>query len=539
MSYDIVIRNTRIIDGAGNPWFKGDIGVKGDRISKIGLLSDIEAVLVIDAEGLISSPGFIDAHSHSDSISLAYREMENVIHQGITTVVAGQCGASLAPITDLNRLEMQRELNEEMPLGFEIDVNWSNFDDYLRQEEKEGLGANIAHLVGHGTIRAASMGFDARAPSDKELEKMKEYTAEAMEAGAFGLSTGLIYPPGIFAETDEIIELAKVVSDYGGVYDSHIRGEGENLLKSLDEAIKIGVTTGIPVQISHHKIMSKKLWGSNETLRKFEKARGEGVDITFDQYPYRAGSTSLMTVLPPWVHDGGKEKALERLRDTKLRRKMLQDIIEGLPGWENFAGELGWRNVYVSSVKTSKNKELEGKNLEEIKEIRGDDDEFTSLYKLLLEEDGSPGMIIFFGDEEDVQKIMKHPLQMVGTDSGTTTVSGPFSRGKPHPRHYGTYPKILESYVRKEKVLRLETAIRKMTSFPAQRFGLLNRGLLKPGMKADITIFDPKEVQDNSSYQSPHQFPSGIPYVIVNGKIVLDREEYTGIKAGKTLRKEN
>jgi len=539
LSYDIVIRNSRIIDGAGNPWFKGDIGVKGDRISKIGLLSDVEAALVINVEGLIASPGFIDAHSHSDSISLAYREMENVIHQGITTVVAGQCGASLAPITDLNRLEVQRELSEAIPPGFEVNVNWSTFDDYMRQEEKEGLGANIAHLVGHGTIRAASMGFEARAPSEKELEKMKEHTTEAMEAGAFGLSTGLIYPPGIFAETDEIIQLAKVVSDYGGVYDSHIRGEGEDLLKSLDEAIKIGVASGIPVQISHHKIMSKKLWGSDETLRKFEKARGEGVDVTFDQYPYRAGSTSLMTVLPPWVHDGGKEKALQRLGDSKLRCKMLQDLNEGLPGWENFAGELGWRNVYVSSVKTSKNKKLEGKNLEEIKEIRGDDDEFTSLYKLLLEEDGSAGMIIFFGDEKDVQKIMKHPLQMVGTDSGTTTVSGPFSRGKPHPRHYGTYAKILESYVRKENVLRLETAIRKMTSFPAQRFGLLNRGLLKAGMKADITIFDPKGVKDNSSYQSPHHFPSGIPYVIVNGMVVIDGGNYTGIKAGKTLRKEN
>lgn len=539
MSYDIVIINTRIIDGAGNPWFKGDIGVKDDKISKIGLISPVETELRIDAEGLISSPGFIDAHSHSDSISLAYRDMENVIHQGITTVVAGQCGASLAPITDLNRLMVQEELNEEIPTGFKVEVNWSTFDEYLKQEEKEGLGANIAHLVGHGTIRAASMGFDARTPSEKELEEMKDHTIEAMEAGAFGISTGLIYPPGIFAKTDEIIGLAKVVSDYGGVYDSHIRGEGKDLLKSLDEAVKIGMASSIPVQISHHKIMSKELWGSNETLKILEKAREEGVDITLDQYPYRAGSTSLMAVLPPWVHDGGKGKALERLRDSRLRRKMLQDINEGIPGWENFVGELGWRNVYVSSVKTSENKELEGKNLEEIKEIRGDDAEFTSLYRLLLEEDGSVGMIIFFGDENDVRKIMKHPLQMVGTDSGTTTVSGPFSRGKPHPRHYGTYPKILESYVRNEKVLRLETAIRKMTSFPAQRFGLLNRGLLKVGMKADISIFDPKEVKDNSSYQTPHQFPSGIPYVIVNGKIVIDGGKYTGIKAGRTLRKEN
>lgn len=538
MHYDLVIKNGRIIDGAGNPWYNGDIAVSNDRIVKIGVIDTKNSANIIDVNRLIVAPGFIDAHSHGDFNTVVYRQMENVTHQGITTIVAGQCGSSPAPLSELSKEQAQKSLDASLPQGIEYVINWNSFEEYLQEEEKDGLGANTAHLVGHGAIRTAAMGFDARPPTEAELEKMREYTIKAMMAGAYGLSTGLIYPPGIYAKTDEIIELGKVIAGFGGTYASHIRGEGKTLMKALREAIEVGEKAGIPVQISHHKVASKVLWGSSvESLELFERARERGVDVTFDQYPYKAGSTGLMTLLPPWVHDGGNEAALERLRDPELRARMSKEIMEGITGWENFAGELGWKNVYVTSVKTDENRHLEGLNLEEVKEARGASDEFTGLYQLLLEEEGAAGMVIFYGDEGDVVRIMQHPLHMVGTDAGCCTVEGPFCKGKPHPRHYGTYPKILGTYVRETGVLRWEQAIRKMTSFPAQRFGILDRGLLRPGMFADISVIDPRTVAEVSTYKDPHQFPKGIEYVIVNGKVVIEKGKYTGVLAGRTLRK--
>ena len=536
--HDLLIRKGKILDGAGNPWYLGDVAVRNGKIIEINRSIEAEARHTVDADGLAVCPGFIDAHSHGDHNSLVYRQMENVIHQGITTVVAGQCGSSPAPLSDKSRAQAQRQVDAWLPEGYTLELTWSTFDDYLKEEEKKGLGANIAHLVGHGAIRSAGMGFEARDSTQVELETMKEMTAEAMEAGAYGLSTGLIYPPGIYAKTPEIIELAKVAARYGGVYDSHIRGEGRTLMSALREALEIGEKAGIPVQISHHKIASKTIWGQSvESLRMFEEARDRGVDVTVDQYPYKAGSTSLMTLLPPWVHDGGNEAALDRLRNTDLRERMRREIEKGIPGWENFAGELGWENVYVTSVKTDANKPVEGMNMVDVKKHRKAPDEFTSLYQLLLEEEGNAGMVIFYGDEDDVKRIMQSPLHMVGTDAGCCMVEGPFCKGKPHPRHYGTYPKILGKYVREEKTLRLEDAIRKMTSFPAQRFGILDRGLLRPGMWADITIIDPETVAEKSTYGDPHQFPQGIEYVVVNGKLTIEKGRYTGALAGKTLKK--
>jgi N-acyl-D-amino-acid deacylase len=536
--YDLLVRSGKIIDGAGNPWYMGDVAVRRGKIARIARSIDDEAKRTLDASGLVVCPGFIDAHSHGDHNTLVYREMENVIHQGITTVMAGQCGSTPAPLSEKSRTQAQRQVDASLPEGYKLELTWSTFDEYLKEEEKKGLGANVGHMVGHGAIRAAGMGLDARDPTAAELETMKELTAEAMEAGAYGLSTGLIYPPGIYAKTPEITELAKVAARYGGVYDSHIRGEGRSLMKALSEAIEIGENGGLPVQISHHKIASKSIWGhSVQSLKLFEEARARGVDVTVDQYPYKAGSTSLMTLLPPWVHDGGNEAALERLKDPKLRERMRREIEKGIPGWENFAGELGWENVYVTSVKTDANRPVEGMNMVEVKGHRGAPNEFTALYQLLLEEEGVASMVIFYGDEDDVKRIMQSPLHMVGTDAGCCTVEGPFCKGKPHPRHYGTYPKILGTYVREEKTLRLEEAIRKMTSFPAQRFGLLDRGLLRPGMWADVTVFDPATVAERSTYKDPHQFPSGIEYVVVNGKVAIDGGKYTGALAGRTLRK--
>jgi N-acyl-D-amino-acid deacylase len=533
-----MIKGGRIIDGAGNPWYRGDLAIKDGRIQGIGALSGDDAKQVIDVSGLVVSPGFIDAHSHSDGSTLYYRQMENTVMQGITTVVAGQCGSSPAPVNPDLRAEMERRRARVLPPEVDPRITWTSFDDYLNLEEADGLGVNIAHLVGHGAVRIAAMGYEAREPTLSELVRMRELTTEAMEAGAYGLSTGLIYPPGIFAKTDEIIELAKIAARYGGVYDSHIRGEGRALMASLREAIEIGERVGIPVQISHHKAASKTVWGKSvETLKMLEDARERGVDVTVDQYPYRAGSTSLVTVLPPWAHEGGMERLLKRLEDPELTARMERDIVEGILGWENFGGELGWENIYVTSVKSDENKVVEGKNLCEIKELRGDPDEFTSLFQLLSEEEGAVSMVLFAMKEDDVRRIMAHPLQMVGTDSGSASPTGFMRRGKPHPRSYGSYPKILGRYVREHGVLRLEQAIRKMTSFPAQRFGIHDRGLLKPGMWADIMVFNPETVIDKATYQDPHQFPEGIEYVIVNGEITAEKGEYRNVLAGRTLRK--
>jgi N-acyl-D-amino-acid deacylase len=538
MSYDLVIINGRIIDGTGNPWYESDVAIKNGKIALIGKANGGMDGKIIDAKGLIIAPGFIDAHSHSDSVTLFYRQMESTLVQGITTVVAGQCGSSIAPVNPDLIDELEKDWFSWLPEGFGFKISWNSFNEYLQEEEKEGLGTNVAHLVGHGTIRIACMGFEAREPTKGELDCMRNHTAEAMEAGAYGLSTGLIYPPGIFAKTEEIIEVCDVVARYGGVYDSHIRGEGKALMSSLNEAIEIGSKARIPVQISHHKAATKSLWGKSvDSLELLEKARNDGLDVTVDQYPYRAGSTSLATCLPPWAHEGGIERLLDRLRDEELRERMRNDIEKGIPGWENFAGELGWDNVCVSSVKSDVNKPVEGKSLAEIREIRGDRDSFTSLFDLILEEEGAVSMIIFAMDEDDVQRIMRHPLQMVGTDSGSCSTEGFMRRGKPHPRGFGTYPRVLGRYVRELKILRLEDAIRKMTSFPAQRFGLNDRGLIKPGMWADIVVFDPKSVVDKATYQDPHQHPEGIEYVIVNGVLSVEKGRTNGNLNGRTLRK--
>jgi len=538
LSYDLIIRGGRVVDGSGNPWYRGDVAVVDRRIVSIGMLAEVEADRVIDASGLIVAPGFIDAHSHSDGGVVVYPKMESTLVQGITTVVAGQCGGSPAPIDPEMRELLEERYSKFMPPEIEFKLTWTTFDEYLERVEEVGVAANIAHHVGHSTIRVAAMGFDARPPTMAELEEMRKLTEESMEAGAYGLSTGLIYPPGMYATTDEIVELAKVAAQYGGVYDSHIRGEGATLLKALAEAIEIGERAGLPVHISHHKATSKSAWGQSvETLGMMEEARSRGVDITFDQYPYRAGSTSLVTLLPPWAHDGGMEKLLERLRDPKNRNRMRKEIETGLPGWENFAGALGWENIMVSYVRSENNKPVEGKNMVEVKEMRRDPDEFTTLYKLLLEEEGTAGMVIFGMQEEDVRRIMKHPLGMVGTDASSVASTGPFAMGKPHPRHFGTYPRILGQYVRDNGVLRIEEAVRKMSSFPAQRFGILDRGLLRTGMWADITIFDPQTVIDHATYQNPQQLPDGIPYVIVNGAVAVDKGRCTGALAGKVLRK--
>ncbi len=533
--FDLAIKNGRIVDGTGNPWFRADIGIRKGKIAEIGRLTSSEAKKIIDAEGLVVCPGFIDMHNHSDRSLLVNPNLESAVRQGITTLVIGNCGFSLAPVDPTKKEFMVKYFSRFLPVGVELRIDWSTFGEYLTRLEENKAASNIATLVGHGTVRASVIGFEDRDPTPEELEKMKMLVAEAMDAGAFGLSTGLIYPPGMYSKTYELIELCKVVARYGGIYASHIRGEGATLVEAVKEAIEIGEKSGVPVEISHHKAAGKVNWGkTKETLKLMEEARARGVDVTCDQYPYNAGMTSLATLLPPWTQVGGMEETLKRLRNPEERERIRRDIEEGVAGWENMISNCGWESIYISFVATKENKVLEGKNLAEIAELKGKD-EFSALFDLILEEKGKAYIVIFEMDEEDIRRVMRSRLQMVGTDSWAVAPYGVLSEGKPHPRFYGTYPRILGKYVREDRVITLEDAVRKMTSFPAQKLKLKDRGLIREGSWADIVVFDPIRVKDRATYEDPHQYPEGIKYVLVNGEVVIDKGEHTGVLARKIL----
>jgi len=541
MSFDIVIKNGKVIDGAGNPWYRADIGIKDGKISKIGRLEEANANKETDAVGLVVCPGFIDVHSHSDGAVFFDNTLQSTIHQGITTSVLGNCGDNLAPVPPEKMEEFLRLFAMSAPPGVEIDsIPWNAFSEYLDYMERRGCVANSAHLVGFGTIRiAGGPGFEDRAPTTEELECMKSLVAEAMEAGAFGISTGLIYAPQVYAKTEEIIELAKVVAKYGGLYSSHIRGEGVNVVNAVKEFIEIVEKSGcVGGQGSHHKIAGRSYWGSSkETLRLMEEANARGVNVTCDQYPYNRGMTSLATVLPPWVHLGGYERLLERLQNPEDHARIKKDTTEGIEGWESPIKDGGFECIYIASVKTEKWQDIEGKNLTEITRLKGKADEWETLFDILIDEKGEVTMTIETMGEDDIRRIMTGRYTMVGTDASGVAPTGVFGYGKPHPRYYGTYPRVLGKYVREERLLTLEDAIRRMTSFPAQRMGLLDRGLLREGMWADIVVFDPDRVIDKATFLEPHQFPEGIVHVLVNGEIVVENEKQTEKLPGRILRR--
>jgi len=536
--FDIAISNGRILDGTGNPWFKGDIGIIGERIVKIGRIDPRSAKRVIDASERSVCPGFIDAHSHSDMSVIFDPRCESAIRQGVTSLVVGQCGMSLAPINPKFEGLLKRDLAPFLPRS-KVQFPWRTFKQYLARMTRLRLTCNTVHLVGHGTVRIAAMGFEKREPTSRELDAMRAMVAEAMKAGAFGMSSGLIYPPGVFSKTIELIELARVVAKYGGVYFSHIRGEGSTLIKAVKEAIQIGESVGTPVHISHHKAAGRRAWGkTKETLGLMELARSRGVDVTYDQYPYTAGMTSLATLLPPWVHEGGMDRLLERLRDDETWIKIRRELQTGTPDRESILEEAGWERIIISSVKSKSLKRIEGKSLTEVAKLLGKQDEFTALRDLLLEERGEVTMIVFHMDESDVEYVMRGRYQMIGTDSWSVSPKGLLSKGRPHPRFYGTYPRILGQYVREKRILQLEDAVRRMTSFPAQRVGLKDRGIIREGFYADIVIFDPETINDKATYDQPSQFPDGVDNVLVNGQVVVDSDGLTRARPGRILLKE-
>ncbi len=541
MSADIVIKNGKIIDGTGNPWFRGDLGIKDGKISKIGNLGKDHGAKVIDAHNLIVCPGFIDIHSHSDIAIFFDNSLQSTIRQGITTSLLGNCGDNLAPVPADKMAEYLKYFIIFAPPEAKLEtLPWNTFAQYLDHMEKKGCVANSAHLVGFGTVRfAGGPGFEDRPPTAEELECMKSFVAEAMEAGAFGMSTGLIYTPQFYADTTEIIELARVVAEYGGLYTSHIRGEGATVVKAVKEVIEIVEKSGcVGGHIAHHKVAGKANWGtSKQTLQLMEEANARGLNVTCDQYPYNRGMTTLMTLLPPWVHLGGLPKLLERLKNPQDRARIKKDVSAGIEGWENFISNAGFESIYLSCIKTNKWQDMEGKSLSEITRLKGKTDEWETLFDVLIDEKGEVAITIELMSEEDIRRIMTARYTMVATDAWGVAPTGVFGYGKPHPRYYGTFPRILGKYVREERLLSLEEAIRKMTSFPAQRMGLLDRGLLREGMWADIVVFDPEKVIDRATYLEPHQFSEGILHVLVNGQIVVANEKQTEKLPGKILRR--
>ncbi len=525
--FDVIVKDGTVYDGSGAESFNSDIGVKNGKIETIGDLSASEAVKIIDARGLNVVPGFIDTHSHSGLEALVKPETSHNIMQGITTCTVGQDAMGAAPVID-EYIEPWKKTMAGLEGDFKPDWKWRSVKEYFDKLDEKDLGPNFAYLTPHGNIRLCAMGLDNRKPTTAELDKMKELLQKSLDEGAFGMSTGMIYPPCSFAQTDEFIELGKVLKDNDAVFVTHQRSEADTIIDSMDEIISIGEESGCRIHFSHFKVAGKKNWKYFDgVLEKLDLCSKKGIRVSVDQYPYVAGSTTLSVILPPWVHDGGTEKVLERLNDPESRKKMTHDIINGIHGWDNFVDFAGLDGIFITFVKSDKNQNVVGKSLVQLGEMRGKDP-LEATYDLLLEEENTAGLVDFYGLEEHVTTILKRPEQNVCTDG----ILG----GKPHPRVYGTYPRILGKYVRDEKVLDMQTAIYKMTGKPAEVLGISDRGFLKEGYAADLVLFDPEKVIDTADYAEPIQFPNGIDYVIVNGRILVDQGKHTPGKAGKVIK---
>jgi N-acyl-D-amino-acid deacylase len=534
MEFDLMIRGGRVLDGTGNPFFYGDVGICGDRIAAVERsLAGAPARRTIDAAGLTVAPGFIDTHTHSDLMVLAEPLLEPKLRQGITTDLLCQDGISVAPTRPEHSGHWRRYIaGLDGEPGFSW--SWATFDEYLQAVEAAGPGLNMAALVPQGNIRQWVLGLENRAPSPGELAQMGGLIAECMEAGAFGMSIGLIYLPCLFSAREELIEQYRVVARYGGIMVIHMRNEADYWLEAIDETIGIAEAAGVGLLISHFKAVGRQNWHKMETaLAKLEAARARGVDVSFDQYPYTAGSTILSALLPPWAVEGGTGPMLSRLSRASDRARINQEIEHGLPpeagGWDNLARCAGWEGISITSVRSEANRWMEGKRLTEIASARGVDPS-DAAFDLLLEEGGAVGMIDFIASEECIRQALASDLQMVCTD-------GLLLGSKPHPRSYGAFPRVLGKYVRDEQVLSLQQAVRHMTSMPAQRLGLMDRGLLRAGMRADVVLFNAATVADRATYMEPRQFPEGIPFVIVGGQVAVDQGRTTGVRAGQVLRR--
>jgi N-acyl-D-aspartate/D-glutamate deacylase len=528
--FDLVIRNGKVVDGTGNPWYHGDVAVRGDRIAALGRVPAGQARREIDARGLVVAPGFIDIHSHSDFLLLEDGDCQSKIRQGVTTEVLGE-SASAGPYQ--GKLAPPQVLVKGQP------ARWTTLGGYFEQVERAGVSPNVASFVGLGNIWKSVMGNSHRRPTAAELEQMKALVEQAMKDGASGLSCALAMPPDSLATTDDLVELCKVVARHGGIFVVHMRNEGIDVFQAIREVIEIGRRAGVAVEILHIKIADQQYWGRMAVVvNLINKARQSGVNVQANVYPYTRGNNNLASILPPWAHEGGTARMLARLKDPRERVKLKRDIRKGIPGWYNHYTAVGgdWSRMLISA-----NNNYQGLTMDRILAQRTKDrspapDLLDELFDLLIEEGGSVSTIYEHHTEKDMTLAMSQPWCSIGSDGLAYAIAGPLRRGHPHPRSFGTFPRVLGVYVRQKGLLRLEDAVRKMTSQNAIKLGLHDRGLLRPGNYADLTLFDPDRVIDHATYAEPFHYSEGIEYVIVNGQIVLDNGKHTGARPGRALR---
>jgi N-acyl-D-amino-acid deacylase len=529
--YDLIITNGTIVDGSGNPPFSADVGIRGGRIAKIGNLKGATGMREIDARGQVVAPGFIDMLGQSEQYVLIDPRAMSKVMMGVTTEITGE-GQSIAPVND-RILKEQEDFNRR----FNLTVDWHTLDEYFKRLEKQGSGINLGTFVGATQVREYVIGYDDRPPTAAELEQMKKLVAEAMKDGALGVSTSLQYVPARFAKTDEIVELAKVAHQYGGIYITHQRSEANAIDDSMNEVFEIARRANIPAEIWHFKTAYQKNWGRMpEMLRRIADARQQGLKITANVYPYIAGSTSLSACLPPWALAGGTERMVARLKDPATRERLKKEISTDSKNWENiYLGSGGPSGILIGAVVNRDLESWQGKRLSEIATAQGKDP-LDALFDFIIADHGQTGAIFFMMSEDDMKAALKSPFVSICTDSGARATDGPLAGSKSHPRGWGTYPRILGRYVRDEKLMPLEFAIHKMTGLPALNVGLQQRGLIREGYFADVTIFDPKTVIDRATFEDPNQYPVGINFVIVNGQIEVEHGRRTPVLAGKVLR---
>jgi N-acyl-D-amino-acid deacylase len=527
--YDVLIINGRIVDGTGSPWFLGDVAVRGDRIAAVGRLAGAQALDTVDAAGLVVAPGFIDMLGHSEYRMLLHPGAESKITQGITTEITGEV-TSVTPVNE-NTLR-------ELPADHRSVADWNTLDGYFRTLERTGTAINLATFVTVGSVRRHVMGDERRPPTPAELERMQQLVAEAMEQGAMGLSVGLVYAPASYAAIDEIIALATVAARHGGGYTSHLRSEGNRLVEAVQEAIEIGERSGAWVQIHHLKASGQANWGKvNDAIREIEAARARGLDVTANMYPYDASGTSLSAIIPNWAHEGGNDALLGRLRDPSARQRIRDELASGDTGdWRRIGASAGGpHGVMIASVGTDSLRHYQGMRLDEAARHRGQEVP-DALFDLLIADRAQTSAVYFSMSGDDVETVLRQPWVSIGVDGGVRPAD-PVLADRPHPRAFGTFPRILGHYVRERGVITLEDAVRRFTSLAAARVGLDDRGVLKAGLMADITIFDPATVADRATFEEPVQTSVGIRHVFVNGTPVLHDGQPTGARPGRGLRR--
>lgn len=530
VEYDLVIENGNVVDGTGGPPVQADIAVSGDAIVKVGALEESvkqQAKRRIDAKGLTVSPGFIDIHSHSDWPLLVDGTAQSKIRQGVTTEIIGE-SISAGPIKGRARPEN----------SYGIQADWTTLGGYFRRLESSGISLNLGSFVGATQVRLCVLGEESREPTADEMQQMKDLVTEAMQDGAFGLSSALLVPPNTYHTEDQLVEMAKAVRPFGGIYFTHIRTEGEGIQDAVAEAINVGKRAGVPVDIIHLKIADRRLWGKMvDVCNQIEQAQKEGLKIGANQYPYIAGQNDLVALIPPWAMEGGRDSMLRRLGDPQARERMAKDIYQGIPGWFNHYLAMGdWSGCMIASASQPQNRGFQGMTVAKVAEQTGKKPTDV-VFDMLRDEGGSVPAVYFLMSEEDVKYAMQRPWVSFGSDGAAVRPDGVLGEGNPHPRWYGTFPRILGKYVREEHVLSLEEAIRKMTLLNAQKLGITDRGRIAEGMKADITVFDPASIADRATFTQPHQYPVGIDYVIVNGVLVVEKGQHLGTKPGRVLRK--